>query len=37
MCCPQYELYDFIMKHPQMLRRTIVQDEKRLHVVYNKE
>ncbi|WP_394186101.1 transcriptional regulator SpxA [Metabacillus halosaccharovorans] len=34
---PLYEFYDLIMKHPQMLRRPIVQDEKRLQVGYNEE
>lgn len=34
---PLYEFYDLIMKHPQMLRRPIIQDEKRLQVGYNEE
>ncbi|PMC34717.1 transcriptional regulator Spx [Bacillus sp. UMB0899] len=34
---PLYKFYDLIMKHPQMLRRPIVQDEKRLQVGYNEE
>lgn len=31
------EFYKLIMKHPQMLRRPIIQDEKRLQVGYNEE
>ena len=31
------ELYNLIIKHPQMLRRPIILDEKRLQVGYNEE
>ncbi|MGG3182377.1 transcriptional regulator SpxA [Priestia megaterium] len=31
------EFYNLIMKYPQMLRRPIIQDEKRLQVGYNEE
>lgn len=31
------EFYKLIMKYPQMLRRPIIQDEKRLQVGYNEE
>ncbi|UHA60185.1 transcriptional regulator SpxA [Metabacillus litoralis] len=34
---PLNKFYDLIMKHPQMLRRPIIQDEKRLQVGYNEE
>ncbi|WP_078433663.1 transcriptional regulator SpxA [Metabacillus halosaccharovorans] len=34
---PLYKFYDLIIKHPQMLRRPIIQDEKRLQVGYNEE
>lgn len=32
-----HELYKLIMNNPQMLRRPIIQDEKRLQVGYNEE
>lgn len=34
---PLNQLYDLIIKNPQMLRRPIVQDHKRLQVGYNEE
>jgi regulatory protein spx len=34
---PLNELYQLIIKHPLMLRRPIIQDEKRLQVGYNDE
>ncbi|WP_026583122.1 transcriptional regulator SpxA [Bacillus sp. J33] len=34
---PLKELYKIIMENPQMLRRPIVQDEKRLQVGYNED
>lgn len=34
---PLKELYELIKNNPQMLRRPIVQDEKRLQVGYNEE
>ncbi|QGQ44361.1 transcriptional regulator SpxA [Metabacillus sediminilitoris] len=34
---PLNEFYELIMKYPQMLRRPIIQDEKRLQVGYNEE
>ncbi|MBT2645009.1 transcriptional regulator Spx [Bacillus sp. ISL-41] len=34
---PLNQLYDLIIKNPQMLRRPIIQDHKRLQVGYNEE
>ncbi|GAB2026682.1 transcriptional regulator Spx [Lactovum odontotermitis] len=34
---PLSEAIDFISKNPQVLRRPIIMDEKRLHVGYNEE
>jgi regulatory protein spx len=34
---PLNEFYKLIMKYPQMLRRPIIQDEKRLQIGYNEE
>ncbi|MFE7064066.1 transcriptional regulator SpxA [Sutcliffiella sp. NPDC057660] len=34
---PLKELYELIKRNPQMLRRPIIQDEKRLQVGYNEE
>lgn len=34
---PLNEFYKLIMNHPKMLRRPIIQDEKRLQVGYNEE
>jgi regulatory protein spx len=34
---PLQELYKLIIENPQMLRRPIIQDEKRLQVGYNEE
>ncbi|MDM5327773.1 transcriptional regulator SpxA [Neobacillus sp. CF12] len=34
---PLNELYELIMKNPKMLRRPIIQDEKRLQIGYNEE
>jgi regulatory protein spx len=34
---PLNKLYDLIIKNPQMLRRPIIQDHKRLQVGYNEE
>lgn len=34
---PLNEFYQLIMKYPQILRRPIIQDEKRLQVGYNEE
>jgi regulatory protein spx len=34
---PLNQLYDLIIKNPQMLRRPILQDHKRLQVGYNEE
>lgn len=34
---PLNNLYDLIIKNPQMLRRPIIQDHKRLQVGYNEE
>jgi regulatory protein spx len=34
---PLQELYKLLMNHPTMLRRPIIQDEKRLQVGYNEE
>ncbi|MGX9134944.1 transcriptional regulator SpxA [Rummeliibacillus sp. JY-2-4R] len=34
---PLNEFYKLIIKYPQMLRRPIIQDEKRLQVGYNEE
>ena len=34
---PLNEFYNLVMKYPQMLRRPIIHDEKRLQVGYNEE
>lgn len=34
---PLNQLYDLVIKNPQMLRRPIIQDHKRLQVGYNEE